>query len=84
MSVLTLSERKSLRTYAENMSWFREHYAELKKEHANQFVAIDSGRVIDSDYNPDRLIKRLKELYGQVATTFAIEYIAKDNLELLL
>ena len=85
MSVLTHSERKAMRTYAENMTWFRAHYEGLRKEHTNQFVAISNGHVIDSDYNPDRLIKRLRENYGQEAiTAFAVEFVAKDNLELLL
>ncbi len=85
MSTLTASERKSLRSYAENALWFRTHYAELRKSHTNQFVAVSNGAVIDSDYGPDRLVRRLRDHYGQVATrAFAIEYIAKDDLELLL
>ena len=34
MSILTVSEKKALNTYSENMSWFRAHYGGLVKEHA--------------------------------------------------
>ena len=85
MSTLTTSEKKALHTYSGNMTWFRTRYAELTKEFANKYVAINAGGVIDSDYNPDRLIRRLRDTYGNEATmTFAIEFVTKSEVELIL
>ena len=85
MSILTLSEKKALRTYADNMTWFRVNYTRLAGEHPNNYVAINNGDVIDSDTDPRRLIDRLRSKYGgENITTFAIGFVSKNDVELII
>ncbi len=59
----------------DNFVWFYSNYEELKRDYNNQYVAVKEKRQIDSDYDLERLLKRLN-LYNCVES-IAIEYI--DN-----
>lgn len=84
MSALTLGERKALRSYSENMTWFRGHYTDLIGKYADKFVAINNDKPIDSDTDPRRLIGRLQDKYGEKTATFAIEFVSKNAVELIM
>jgi len=85
MSILTHSEIKTLHTYSENMTWLREHYADLTKDYADKFVAVDKGKVVDSDSNPERLLRRVREATGdEGAKSLAVEYVPLHEMELIL
>lgn len=59
----------------DNFDWFYSNYEELKRDYNNQYVAVKEKRQIDSDYDLERLLKRLN-LYN-CDESIAIEYI--DN-----
>ena len=85
MSILTVTEKKALGAYAENINWFRDNYKKLVKKHPDRFVAIDDGKVIDYDTESRRLIERLRIKHGdQKLTTFAIEFVSSSDIELII
>ena len=84
MSILTVGERKALRTYAENVNWFRANYGRIAARHSNRYIAVNDEAVVDSDADPKRLIERLRKRYGQRMSTFAIEFVSTDDTELIM
>jgi hypothetical protein len=85
MSILTIGEKKALRTYSDNMTWFRAHYAKLTRDYSGKYVAIDNGTVLDSDTDPRRLIERLRSNFGgDRITTFAIELVSKNEIDIII
>lgn len=57
----------------DNFDWFYSNYKELKRDYNNQYVAVKEKRQIDSDYDIERLLKRLN-LYN-CDESIAIEYV---------
>ncbi len=57
----------------DNFDWFYTNYEELKRDYNNQYVAVKEKRQIDSDYDLERLLKRLN-LYN-CDESIAIEYV---------
>ncbi len=57
----------------DNFDWFYSNYQELKRDYNNQYVAVKEKRQIDSDYDLERLLKRLN-LYN-CDESIAIEYV---------
>jgi N12 class adenine-specific DNA methylase len=43
----------------DNFDWFYSNYDELKRVYNNQYVAVKEKRQIDSDYDLERLLRRL-------------------------
>lgn len=43
----------------ENFEWFQSHHEILKEEYESQYVAIKDRKVLDSDNDLERLVKRL-------------------------
>ena len=55
------------RAYEENITWFRVNLEKLRKEHPNQFVAVNKGKVIASNKTLDGLLTQLrKEKYPDI------------------
>ena len=57
----------------DNFDWFYSNYQELKRDYNNQYVAVKEKRQIDSDYDLERLLKRLN-LYN-CDESIVIEYV---------
>jgi hypothetical protein len=57
----------------DNFDWFYSNYQELKRDYNKQYVAVKEKRQIDSDYDLERLLKRLN-LYN-CDESIAIEYV---------
>ena len=57
----------------DNFDWFYSNYKELKRDYNNQYVAVKEKRQIDSDYDLERLLKRLN-LYN-CDESIVIEYV---------
>ena len=43
----------------DNFDWFYSNYDDLKRDYNNQYVAVKEKRQIDSDYDLERLLRRL-------------------------
>lgn len=85
MSIMTTTERKALVMHAENVSWFRANRARLAAKYQNKFVAVYDSGVIDSDTDPGRLIERLRNKHGgEKVAVFAIEFVSKNDVELII
>jgi len=50
---------------------------------ADEFVAIDNQRVLDSDADSYKLIHRLRKQYGDLGS-FAVEHVGDGKVELIL
>ncbi len=57
----------------DNFDWFYSNNQELKRDYNNQYVAVKEKRQIDSDYDLERLLKRLN-LFN-CDESIAIEYV---------
>jgi hypothetical protein len=57
----------------DNFDWFYSNYQELKRDYNKQYVAVKEKRQIYSDYDLERLLKRLN-LYN-CDESIAIEYV---------
>jgi hypothetical protein len=57
----------------DNFDWFYSNYNELKRYYNNQYVAVKEKRQIDSDYDLERLLRRLN-LYN-CDESIAIEHV---------
>ena len=57
----------------DNFDWFYSNYNESKRDYNNQYVAVKEKRQIDSDYDLERLLRRLN-LYN-CDESIAIEYM---------
>jgi hypothetical protein len=83
MEATIVSDKDRSKAFRQNMEWFRAHYPELKKKHADEFVAINNQRVVDSDADSYKLIHRLRRQYGDLRS-FAIEHVGDGKAELIL
>ena len=84
MRELVLSEEiKKLKKFDSDLAWFQAHYAQIKKTHKGEFVAIKNQRIIDSDKDSEELIKRLKRKYGDISA-LAVEFVSDKNFEYIL
>jgi hypothetical protein len=57
----------------DNFEWFYSNREELKRDYNDQYIAIKDRKQIDSDFNLDLLLHRLK-LYN-CDESIAIEYV---------
>jgi len=75
---------KGLRRFKADSIWFGENYETLKKQYANeqdQFIAVNDKKVIDHDYNLDKLIERLKKQFGRdTLGSLLIKLVTKEKI----
>ena len=67
------SDIDKLERLADNFEWFNSQNDSLKKELDRQYVAIQDKKILDSDTDLERLIKRLN--IKNYDKSIAIEYI---------
>ena len=56
--------------------WFESNLKGLKDRYNNKFIAIYDNKVIESDYNLDNLLKKLKNLSIDLSVVF-IKFISQ-------
>ena len=56
--------------------WFESNLKGLKDKYNNKFIAIYDNKVIESDYNLDNLLKKLKNLSIDLSVVF-IKFISQ-------
>lgn len=83
MSIQVMDERRRFETFEQNITWFRVHYEDLKKEYPNRFVAINKGKVIEYANTLDGLLRKLRKQYDDIAV-FAIEFVSGSKAELIV
>ena len=83
MEATIVSDKDRFKAFHQNMEWFRDHYPELKKKYADEFVAVNNQRVVDSDADSYKLIHRLRKQYGDLRSC-AIEHVDDGKVELIL
>jgi len=71
------------RAFVSNFTYFHENYDDMKETYPDSFVAIYEKKVVDHDEDIEALFKRLKEKYDDLST-FVIEYVSTQKVELLL
>jgi hypothetical protein len=83
MSVLVAQQKQEFRRFENNMKWFHDNYAKLKKEYAGEYVAVDAGKVLMHGNDARLLIKTLKEKHKDIRP-IVIEFVSKRKMELIL
>ena len=53
------SDLDKLERLAKNFEWFYSHHKILKEEYESQYVAIKDRKLLNNDYDLERLVKRL-------------------------
>jgi hypothetical protein len=56
-----------------NLEWFSLNQKSLGKFHKNQYIAIKDKRILDCDYDNERLIKRLR--LNDYSDSIAVEFV---------
>ena len=64
-----------------NRKWFEESYSALAKKYDGKFVAVYQEKVIGSDEDLDRLVKRIAKYPTE---RILIEYVSKEKIQLVL
>ena len=67
------SDLDKLERLAENFEWIHKQHDHLKEKYDNQYVAIKDKRIVDTDIDHDRSIKRLD--IRNYDESIAVEYI---------
>ncbi len=57
----------------DNFEWFHSHHEILKEEYESQYVAIKDRKLLDSDNDLERLVKRLN--IKNYDKSIAIEFV---------
>jgi len=81
--LILAQEIRKLKKFDADLAWFQTNYAEIKKEHKGEYVAIKNQSIIDRDKNGTALIQRLKEKYGDIGS-LAIEFVSDKKFEYVL
>jgi hypothetical protein len=85
--IVLQNELKRLEKFDENLKWFQEHYAELKKQYKGEFVAVnlvnDVNQPIDHDKDYEALINRLKKKNGDISF-FVVEQVYEQPVAYLV
>ena len=77
-----INELQLITSMEKNDAFARNRYTELQKRYANEYVAIDNGRVIAHS----KTIKALSEILsskGVELTTVLVQFIPKRGVEIL-
>jgi len=70
---------EELRRFAEDHAWVYENRESLLKQYAEQWIAVQGGRVVANDSDFDRLLPRLPD-----PTHTVVEFITAEPLEIIL
>ncbi len=73
-----------LENLEDNTQWISENYDVLKQKFNNEWVAVLDKAVIDHDSDLKRLVNRLRKHHSAVYNEIAVEYITKEELDLIL
>jgi len=65
-----------------NRKWFEGNYCALVEEFDNRFVAICDERVVDSDFDLEKLIERVEAVFP--LERVSIEFVSRDKIQLIL
>ncbi len=72
----------SLKRAEQNMVWFQEHFEDLQATYTGQWVAVNSGQVVASDTDRERLFSKL---YADPDfNVYAVQLISPEPIDLLL
>ena len=77
-----LSLRRDEET-ARDMFWIVSRYEQLRKEHADKWIAVKDSHIVMEGSELEPLLKRLKDSY-RTSRDFTIEFIAETPRNLLL
>ena len=65
-----------LEKFNKNFQWFRDHYYELHAKYKGEYVVINDSKIIDHDFDYERLIiNRLKQRFAE--DTMRVFFIGK-------
>lgn len=74
---------RGIKEFSRDMDWLSKKHEELRKEFADKYIAIMNRRVIDSDPDLQKLLRRLKES-GKNPSEIPVEFISKEPQRLIL
>ena len=77
-----INELQLITSMEKNDTFARKKYAELQKRYANEYVAIDKGKVIAHDEKIKTLSETLSSK-GVELTTVLVQFIPKKGVEIL-
>jgi hypothetical protein len=78
-SVGTVGAVEAIRQFEADHMWVAEHRDELLRQYADQWIAVEGGRVIGHDTDLDRLLDRLPD-----PAQTCIEFISAEPVEMVL
>jgi len=76
------TELELIKKMDSNHRMIRERFDVLQEKYANEFVAIENGRVLDHDRDMRILVKRLEMKRGDL-TLVLVEFIPEKGTQIL-
>jgi len=80
---VVMNELQSLLEFEKDNRWLHLNMSKLRREHADEFVAIKNEKIIDCSKDINDLFKKL-EKRKEKPNEIVIEFVSKENLRLLL
>lgn len=75
---------KELKQYESDSSWIHQHFDDLRIRYPNEFVAVYHGEIIAHAQTVRELHAAIKKSRPETFGRAAVEYLPKEDLELIL
>ncbi len=75
---------EALIAFEANLDWIEGRYSELTEQYDGEYVAVLENRVIDHDKELKAIIQRLRERYAGQEDRIVVEFITKEETDVIL
>ena len=72
-----------LRQFEENSIWIQEHFAHLKENYPDTYIAVSKGKVIKSGKDQSKIRAELESEFSEGFRGIAVSYISSKPLNFL-
>ncbi len=74
---------KKLSRFNQDVKWFQNNYEQLQRKYEGKFVAVKNKRVIGTDQDAERLIRKVRRKHGNTSSIL-VEEVGGRSVEYLL
>ena len=75
---------RGLRSFERDCRWIDKHNEELKQIYPDEWVACYEERIVEHDASLEALVERLWKKYPKEKKHIAVEFIATEEIEMIL
>jgi len=75
---------RGLRSFERDSRWIDKHNEELKQIYPDEWVACYEERIVEHNASLEALVEKLRTKYPKEKKDIAVEFIAKEEIEMIL